>query len=113
MALHILNFSFDAPDAADDNIAEDLSYNEIESFTEWFAEDLLEIDDAFPESDEKHEDDKGMIKKTIDIKIYQIAQEISDTPEFLPTLDEREPTCFHSVSHTNNSLDIFSPPPEA
>jgi hypothetical protein len=75
IALHILNFSLDAPDATNSAVAENLSFNEIESFTEWFAEEVLNIEDAFSEADEQGDEESGFIKKIVDIKFYQVVFE--------------------------------------
>jgi hypothetical protein len=57
MALHVINLSVDAPDqhiyvSATGVIQEDLTFNEIESISEWILEHVLGIDDAVPEHDE-------------------------------------------------------------
>ncbi|MBF4518970.1 hypothetical protein IRZ71_21650 [Flavobacterium sp. ANB] len=114
MALHILNFSVDAPDAQDNSIAEDLSYNEIESIAEWFAEDVLQIEDAFSEKDENDQDDFSFTKKAT---AFEFCQMIFNTPY---------KNLFYPVAQTNNTfvdykrpslgipyLEVFNPPPEA
>lgn len=64
MAVFIFNFSIDAPDAYGDEVAEDLSFNDIESISELILEDVLGIYNAFPEHDENDlEDDGGFCKK--------------------------------------------------
>lgn len=56
MAVHILNCSIDAPDARPDFAPEDLSVNEMESFTELVLEKVLNFPTAMPEQDD---DDYG------------------------------------------------------
>lgn len=57
LALHILNFSIDSQDAAPDHIAEDLTLNDIESFYEFFLEDIIGIENAVEERDERDQED--------------------------------------------------------
>lgn len=48
----ILNLSVDAPDFHQNTVAEDLSFNDIESVVEWLLEDVCEIENAIPEYDD-------------------------------------------------------------
>lgn len=67
MALIILNCSVDNPDAQPDCVAEDLSFNDMESIVEIVLEEGIGIKNAIPEHDEP--DDEGSnstVKKTID-----------------------------------------------
>jgi hypothetical protein len=114
MALHILNFSIDAPDATNSLIAEDLLFNEIESITEWFAEEVLNIENAFSESDELGDEEMGFIKKIVEIKFYQVTFVDEITTPFLKNVKNNstsvnysKPFCFSIY------ISIFSPPPEA
>lgn len=114
MALHILNFSMDAPDATNSTITEDLSFNEIESFTEWFAEDVLNIEDAFSESDEQGDEESGFIKKIVDIKFYQVAFEDEIKTPSLKNIKNNSTSVNYSKPFCASIyISIFSPPPEA
>lgn len=114
MALHILNFSLDAPDATNITIAEDLSFNEIESFTEWFAEDVLNIEDAFSESDEQGDEESGFIKKIVDIKFYQVAFEDEIITPTLKNVKNNSTSVNYSKPFCSTIyISVFSPPPEA
>lgn len=115
MALHILNFSIDSPDVQDDSIAEDISYNEIESISEWFTEDVLQIKDAFKESDEQgDEDNSGFIKKVVDLKFYKVCFEEETIPEILSDIKNNSTNVHYSQPICAvNYITIFSPPPEA
>jgi hypothetical protein len=53
MALHILNFSVDSPDALPDYVPEDLTINDMESVVEIILEKVLNIENAIAEYDEK------------------------------------------------------------
>lgn len=57
MAIHIFNWSVDAPDAQPDYIPEDLSYNDMESVAEILLEKVFDIKDAISEHDEKDTND--------------------------------------------------------
>jgi hypothetical protein len=52
MALHILNYSVDTPDAQPDYIPEDLTYNDMESILEVLLENVFGIQNAIAEHDE-------------------------------------------------------------
>lgn len=67
----IFNYSIDVPDFYGDDIAEDLSFNDIESVSELFLEVVLGIENAVPEHDEDDQDDKSGFSKKIDIPILQ------------------------------------------
>jgi hypothetical protein len=58
-ALHIFNISVDPPDANPEWVPEDLSINEMESITEIIFEQVLHVDNAFPEFDDHDNDDHG------------------------------------------------------
>jgi hypothetical protein len=114
MALHILNFSIDAPDVKDTFIAEDLSYNEIESIAEWFAEDVLQIEDAFSEKDEIDQDDFNFTKKATVFEFCQMTLYSPYIKYFYPAA--QTPNAF--LDYKNPSLgllylEVFNPPPEA
>jgi hypothetical protein len=61
MALHFFNMSIDSPDRDPNSIPEDLSFNDIESITEFFAEVVLGWQDAFSEHDEADSEDGGSV----------------------------------------------------
>jgi hypothetical protein len=114
MALHILNFSIDAPDILNENISEDLSYNEIESFTELIAENIFDIKNAFSESDEQGDEESGFVKKPLEIKLYQVAFEDQITIPFLTNIKNNSISVNYSKPFCSTIyISIFSPPPEA
>ena len=108
MALHILNFSIDAPDPEPAGQPENLSYNDIESVTELVAEQWLKIDNAFPEHDEADDEDGSCITKKLDFEcIMKEVEQWNYTPFFytaylLPILRAPEVEGF--------SGDIAQPP---
>jgi len=57
LALHILNCAVDIPDPQPQYIAENLSYNEMESLVEVALEEVLHINDAIAEYDDLDADD--------------------------------------------------------
>ncbi|MDX1905040.1 MAG: hypothetical protein SFU27_12860, partial [Thermonemataceae bacterium] len=63
MGIHILNFSIDSPDSHSDDIPEDLSYNDIESFFEIFVENVLGYENAI----EEHDEDDAETRSSTDI----------------------------------------------
>lgn len=79
LALFILNVSIDAPDAFGEEVAEDLSFNDIESISELILEDFLGIYNACPEHDENDLEDEGGFCKKFDFKFNQNIQLTLDT----------------------------------
>lgn len=66
MALYLLNISVDAPDANPHAVRENLSYNDVETMTEWVLEEVLDIENAIPEHDDPdREDDESSSAKTL------------------------------------------------
>ncbi|HEY5749785.1 MAG TPA: hypothetical protein VIU12_27145 [Chryseolinea sp.] len=56
-AVHLFNFSIDPRDRQANYMPEDLSINDIESLTEFFAEVLFSMGNAFEERDEPDAED--------------------------------------------------------
>jgi len=113
MALHILNFSIDAPDVIDRNIAEDLSYNEIESFTELITENILGIENAFSESDEKGDEETEFFKKHSEITFYFISSKDKTVNDSLKSIKNSSISNLYSTPYCSTIyISIFSPPPE-
>lgn len=83
LALFIFNFSIDAPDAFGDEVAEDLSFNDIESIGELVLEDILGIYNACPEHDENDLEDEGGFCKKFDFKFNQNLTFTIDTKVYL------------------------------
>ncbi len=52
-AVYLLNFSIDSQDPYPDDVAENLAFNDIESFYEFFTEALMGIEDAVEEHEER------------------------------------------------------------
>lgn len=114
MALHILNFSIDAPDVIDRNIAEDLSYNEIESFTELITENILGIENAFSETDEKGDEETEFFKKYSEITFYFISSKDKMINDSLKSIKNRSTSNLYCTPYCSTIyISIFSPPPEA
>jgi hypothetical protein len=76
MAFLILNCSVDTPDAMPESVAEDLSYNDMESVIEIVIEQVLGFENAIVEYDDNDsEDGLGFnLKKTLDFYIIPILQ---------------------------------------
>lgn len=114
IALHFLNFSVNAPDAKNGFIAEDLSYNKIESIAEWLAEDVLQIEDAFTEKDDTTQNDFNFTKKTACFEFCQITLSRSSKNYFYCTAQNNSTiSAYNRPSLGIPYLEVFSPPPEA
>lgn len=72
MALYLLNVSVDAPDAALPGVAENLTYNDMESVVEVVLEQVLCIEDAIAEHDDPDRDHDSSLfgKKQITFLFY-------------------------------------------
>jgi len=113
IALHILNFSIDAPDIIDESIAENLRYNEIESLTELITESILNIDNAFSESDEKGDEETEFFKKHSKITFYFISSKDKTVNDSLKSIINSSISNLYSTPYCSTIyISIFSPPPE-
>lgn len=106
-ALHFLNLSIDSKDPHPDSIPEDLSFNDIESVTEFIAEVVFGWHDAFQEHDEDDSDDY----ETIDFYKFYVSNAAG---KILVNVNSNKSDAFVSTS-SGNALgpqkDIHSPPP--
>jgi hypothetical protein len=110
MAVYLFNFSIDSRDAHSDSVAEDLSYNDIESVYEFLAEGLLGIENAVEEHDERDQEDSGSFefKKvyfTVTIPTVQTKVAIG-IKNIYSSVDYCEPLAIRAT-------EINSPPPRA
>lgn len=73
LALHIFNCSADTRDPQPYNVPEDLTYNDMESVVEIVLEQVLDINNAIPETDDTDTDgDNGLnLKKGLDFSYHQ------------------------------------------
>lgn len=108
MAIYVFNFSIDSRDRAQDALTEDLSYNDIESFYEFFTEDLLGIENAVEEHEEHDQEDGGSIEFKIDI-IRPLISQLSGSGR--PHTEEPMQST-HVEFHPSLLMEIDSPPPE-
>jgi hypothetical protein len=60
LALHFFNLSIDSKDKHHESIPEDLSFNDIESLAEFFAEVIFHQHNAFEEHDERDHEIGGL-----------------------------------------------------
>ncbi len=104
--MHILNFSVDSRDASADDVAEDLSFNDIESAYEFIAEAVLGFENAVEEHDECDHDGGSTLEWE---KVY-LNPQLSYQPvvAFVSDTYHRH----HHLQHLSSlSLDIDGPPP--
>jgi hypothetical protein len=66
----IFNYSIDVPDYYGDQVTEDLTYNDIESISEFVLEIVVGIENAVPEHDEDDPDENSGFTKKIDIPYF-------------------------------------------
>lgn len=115
MAFYVINVSIDAPDGyvtpnSQGEYKEDLSFNEIESFSELVLEEGLDLYDAVPEHDESDEEDDQLTKILVDwaipgpLAVYRFESVMG----YLPT----PPLPFTGIIYQSKVADINSPPPK-
>ncbi len=110
-ALHILNVSVDPPDPEPEWVPEDLSVNEMESISEIICEQILHIDNAFPEQDDQDNADHGSPAALLLaplIVAHQPILNIIPVPNSFPI----NVKTFESF-YKQPTLEILSPPPNA
>lgn len=109
-ALHILNLSIDPNDPEPDFAGEDITINEIESFTEFFAEIVLGFENAFAEHDE-HDSSNGA---TLDFfKVFFVTQHIAGSTDTSFTTVRTKFFIYAERCHSQLIRDINPPPPKA
>lgn len=108
-ALHILNMSIDPRDPQPDSVPEDLTINEIESITEFFAEVVFGIKNAFAEHDERDANDSG----TLDLcKIFFITQQAAQPAEVPGRIVVTLFSIYTEAVPSQLVRDIIPPPPK-
>lgn len=111
LAIYLFNFSIDCRDAQPDSVAEDLSYNDIESVLEFSLECLMGIENAVKEQDEHDQEDGGAFefkKVFFETSLPKISQESNREH-----LDKIYLTSHAFEAIVPCSQEINSPPPEA
>jgi hypothetical protein len=108
-AVHLFNFSIDPRDPQANFVPEDLSVNDIESFTEFLAEVLFGIDNAFAERDEPDTDDGGALDFT---KVFFVNHAAQLVPAFFATVRIKY-LILDSVDFAPLAKVINAPPPRA
>ena len=110
-ALHVLNISVDPPDPQPDWVPEDLSVNEMESISEIICEQILHIDNAFPEQDDQDNADHGApaaFHYTPLLIAYQPLLSVIPVPTSLPVNVK-----INESFYKQPMREILSPPPNA
>lgn len=111
MAIHILNFSIDSPDATSDSIAEDLSINDIESISELVLEHVLGFENMISEHDEPDKEE-GLSFEINKIVLFAGSKILYlNNPKFsFPSKIDRMPYS-NEWLYSQFSPTIVSPPP--
>lgn len=109
MALHLFNSSTDSRDKDPDSFPEDLTFNDIESITEFIAEVVLDWQDAFSEHDEPDHENGGSVDyyKYYFTNNSPLAAEAPARIVCVLKFHLRNPNDFVSLSQ-----EIVSPPPK-
>ena len=109
LALHLFNLSIDPQDKHPDWAPEDLSVNEIESFTEFFTEVILGKTNAFKEHDE-HDHESVRYGH---IYIYCLSSNLTILKDFYPNILYTHQFQTQIIGRTiPSNKEIIAPPPK-
>jgi hypothetical protein len=110
LAIHILNFSIDAPDAKPDYVAEDLSINDIESVVELLLEEACGFENIISEHDE-HDSNDGLRFGVSKIILFH--QPIFDYSSLqINLINDLKLFPFYEIDVNLFHLELDSPPPK-
>ncbi|MFM7856579.1 MAG: hypothetical protein ACKO96_32810 [Flammeovirgaceae bacterium] len=108
-AAYLLNFSIDSQDPYPDDVAENLAFNDIESFYEFFTEALMGIEDAVEEHEERDMEEGGSFSYA-KFLCPANAPFVFDTRQFVELGTQRQVSPFIYLK-SNFSRNV-APPPE-
>jgi len=108
LALYIFNFSIDSPDAQPDCIPEDLSNNDTESVYELLLEDVLGIESAIDEHDERDEDDR----RAFGFQKYVYNGTLTGSQFRINTLLSKSSLRDYREDFASRPHEVHSPPPK-
>lgn len=109
LALHIFNISVDMPDGKPDDVPEDLTINDQESFVELVLEKCVGIDNAIAEHDESDDEERDF-EMTKEFKVYSNTYEQITFFRTYTEFDNSVPYIHTYISQYVN--DITHPPPQ-
>jgi hypothetical protein len=112
MALHILNCSIDAPDSQPDYIAEDLSYNDIESVSELILEQFLGFGNVIAEHEE-HDSEEGYSFEFNKLFLFYQTSQIKVQFSHIRIIEKNiSISKYYNISYLQFHPEIASPPPQ-
>ncbi|MBY0426468.1 MAG: hypothetical protein K2Q22_12580, partial [Cytophagales bacterium] len=108
----VFNLSIDPPDLlknidGDPELEEDLSINEIESFSELVLEQGFELENAVPETDDPDSD--NLIKK---VEIFSYENQLENFRFPLFDSDSKALFFYDNSGFVPIGLEVLNPPPE-
>lgn len=110
ITLQIINCSVDPIDPSPDYVPEDLSINEMETITEIIAEEVLDIEDCFPEQDDHDNPDKTSFE-VVKLVTTILSIESIKSPKYDIKLRKLRPSHYRHYAH-QCSPEIDAPPPK-
>lgn len=112
MALHILNLSVDSPDPQPDSVPEDLSINDMESIVEIILEQMLDIEDAVPETDDD-DTSQGLLSHTnFQLVYYQQQIDLLCKPDG-QIANSTKSSFYYDAYSQQFHPEVVPPPPKA
>lgn len=109
-AIHIFNISVDMPDSNPDNIAEDLTINDQETFVELVLEQFIGIENAIEEHDEPGNESQSF-EITKEFQLYTQSHTVVSYTQSYIELDIQISDKILRLPFVVS--DITSPPPKA
>lgn len=110
LAVYLFNISVDIPDRKSESFSENLTYNDQESFIEFFVEKILGYDDAFPEYDDVDHEEESSVSNGFHFFFYEAFDlNVNDNIAF-----RQDSNTYHYLflSTSTPYLDVSSPPPD-
>jgi len=109
LGLQILNMSVDPPDGHSDAVAENLSFNEMESIVEIVLENVLDIKGAISEQDESDDTSTELFK--LPIILYLNNSSFCNNIKYFDSSNKAYAS-FLVKFYFGNIDEVVSPPPE-
>lgn len=110
LAVYIFNISVDIPDRKGESFSENLSFNDQESFVEFFIEKILGYEDAFAEYDDVDNEEESSFSNGFHNVFYNELNISVNHSKVLSRQDKSYHYLF--ISTSSPYLEVSSPPPD-
>jgi len=110
LAVYLFNISVDIPDRKSESFRENLTYNDQESFVEFFVEKILGYENAFPEYDDVDREEESSVSNGFHFFFYEAFDlNVNNNIAF-----RQGSKTYHYLflSTSTPYLEVSSPPPD-